>query len=409
MRHADKDKDGKLSYIEFVEIITPLSSQIKLVKRSVSPRRSAQPQQQPRSRPESPQISQIRSQRRRSHHPTEPNSAVATPVERVNRASRADRFGTERDSKIFSSSLERLKKYETFPDTMKMSTFSSRSPSRGKSTQRSNRSPVKAKEASRSRGGSGNNSPLRASPTRTPTESLYRRRISVRKSDEQEQEQGPRNSPLRVSTSPQRKERVSTTPEKGSVVGSRRGSLARNRQFVKGGIIIKNGTGKAGAGTPQLESRSASKTPGQIKRQSVVRRRLSPVKRASPVRRESIMRRESSVRRASPLRKSVQFSQVSQVSRAESPVRKLNEREIVMMLKKQIDLIKGLEAQKADLAFRRDFNLMNAFGIFDADRSGSVTKSQFQSGLEALEIFVSPEQLYLLISILDKDTDGLIT
>ena len=65
-----------------------------------------------------------------------------------------------------------------------------------------------------------------------------------------------------------------------------------------------------------------------------------------------------------------------------------------------------LEDVKNELALRRDFNLFNAFAIFDIEKKGWINKSQLQKGLRKLEIFPNQDEIYLLMKRLDVDVDG---
>jgi len=60
------------------------------------------------------------------------------------------------------------------------------------------------------------------------------------------------------------------------------------------------------------------------------------------------------------------------------------------------------------LSLKSDFNLLDAFRIFDAIQKGYCTRVEFQVSLNEIAVFTSSEQLYLYFKKMNKDQDGLL-
>ena len=73
-----------------------------------------------------------------------------------------------------------------------------------------------------------------------------------------------------------------------------------------------------------------------------------------------------------------------------------------------IALDREIESNKCDLALRVDFNLFDAFKLFDIYSKGSINSSELEEGLNTLGIYPSSKELYLLLRRFDKDFDGLL-
>ena len=58
-----------------------------------------------------------------------------------------------------------------------------------------------------------------------------------------------------------------------------------------------------------------------------------------------------------------------------------------------------------DLSLRTDFNLIDAFRIFDTDGKGWVTASEIKEGLVHFNIFIQPEDISFIMARYDKDAD----
>jgi Ca2+-binding EF-hand superfamily protein len=64
-----------------------------------------------------------------------------------------------------------------------------------------------------------------------------------------------------------------------------------------------------------------------------------------------------------------------------------------------------VESQKTSLALKSDFNLTDAFKIFDRDYRGTVTSYELRDGLSAIGVFPTQEELDLFITRYDTTGD----
>ena len=90
-----------------------------------------------------------------------------------------------------------------------------------------------------------------------------------------------------------------------------------------------------------------------------------------------------------------------------APLKKDKIRDILVEIFMQIiDQDRLIERQKISLAQHSDFNLFDAFAIFDQMGRGSLSQNEFYNGLaNNLEIVPSPDELDLLFSRFDSDKD----
>ena len=100
--------------------------------------------------------------------------------------------------------------------------------------------------------------------------------------------------------------------------------------------------------------------------------------------------------------------------RESSPIRKQpvlrleDEDELVRAMREQISHERELDTVKIALIQKSDFNLFDAFRIFDIDSRGYITMSDLRSGLNEIGIFPSTEELDLFFKRYDKNQDGRI-
>ena len=126
------------------------------------------------------------------------------------------------------------------------------------------------------------------------------------------------------------------------------------------------------------------------------RRPASPLRGSSPVRASSPMRVSAPVRVVSPVR----------VSPSRKPVLPLyQEDELVHAMKELCNLEQEIESNKIQLAHKSDFNIVDAFQIFDVPRYGQVDVHQLQAGLNAIGIYPTFDECDLLITRYDKSGD----
>ena len=72
-----------------------------------------------------------------------------------------------------------------------------------------------------------------------------------------------------------------------------------------------------------------------------------------------------------------------------------DEDELVRAFREQISLERELENAKISLVQKPDFNVFDAFRIFDLNSNGVVTRSELRIGLNEIGIFPAQEELDL--------------
>ena len=82
-----------------------------------------------------------------------------------------------------------------------------------------------------------------------------------------------------------------------------------------------------------------------------------------------------------------------------------DEDELVNSLREMIRIESELETMKTNLAMKNDFNLIDAFKIFDQDCRGSVTVLDLRDGLSAIGVFPTSEEIDLFVSRYDSTGD----
>jgi len=133
---------------------------------------------------------------------------------------------------------------------------------------------------------------------------------------------------------------------------------------------------------------------------SASRGNSSPLKSSSPARASSANRTagrtaSSPIRGVSP----------SRTSPTRKPVlRVYDEDQLVHGLKDQCNLEQELENAKITLAQKHDFNIRDAFDIFDVPRYGQIDAYQLRSGLNAIGVYPTSDEVDLFIT--RYDTDG---
>jgi len=79
---------------------------------------------------------------------------------------------------------------------------------------------------------------------------------------------------------------------------------------------------------------------------------------------------------------------------------------LIIILKELINLEREVEFAKQDLALRSDYNLMDAFRLFDRKGKGIITVKEFENVFQEFDLYPAKEDIYLLIKRLDRDGDG---
>ena len=79
------------------------------------------------------------------------------------------------------------------------------------------------------------------------------------------------------------------------------------------------------------------------------------------------------------------------------------EDDVARVFKEFIAIDKDLESMKQILSLRSDFNLEDAFKVFDLDGKGQINLREFEEGLNYFQIYPRREELQILIQKYDLD------
>ena len=85
------------------------------------------------------------------------------------------------------------------------------------------------------------------------------------------------------------------------------------------------------------------------------------------------------------------------------------EDELVQSLRDIIRIESDIEGEKNILANKHDFNLIDAFGIFDQRRVGWITATDLRDGLAAIGLFPTHDEVELWVARYDTNGDRRIT
>uniref|UniRef100_A0A7S3MKG2 EF-hand domain-containing protein n=1 Tax=Favella ehrenbergii TaxID=182087 RepID=A0A7S3MKG2_9SPIT len=147
------------------------------------------------------------------------------------------------------------------------------------------------------------------------------------------------------------------------------------------------------------------------------RRRLLESRNTSPLRPQTSPRAFSATRHSSPLRPSSPYRNTSPARISPEPLPRYSSpsRKPVLPLRDEDQLVNGLrdliqteneiEREKTSLALKPDFNLTDAFKIFDVNYLGSITVTDLREGLAAIGVFPTSEELDLFITRYDTTGD----
>ena len=72
-------------------------------------------------------------------------------------------------------------------------------------------------------------------------------------------------------------------------------------------------------------------------------------------------------------------------------------------------LERELEAAKMQLAYKSDFNLFDAFNIFDQGRVGNITIHDIREGLNQIGVYPTAEEVELFMTRYDRTQDRRLT
>merc|ERR1719362_1056570 len=116
------------------------------------------------------------------------------------------------------------------------------------------------------------------------------------------------------------------------------------------------------------------------------------------------MRTSSPYRHSSPVRASPEPMRYSSPSR--KPVLNLrDEDELVNGLRDLIRTENDIEREKISLGLKPDFNLTDAFKIFDVNYCGNICTTELREGLAAIGVFPTSEELDLFVQRYDTTGD----
>jgi len=125
----------------------------------------------------------------------------------------------------------------------------------------------------------------------------------------------------------------------------------------------------------------------------------SPLKSSSPMR-SSSANRTAGRSSASPMR----GSSPSRTSPTRKPVLRIyDEDQLVHGLKDECNNEQEIENAKIMLAQKHDFNIRDAFDIFDVPRYGQVDAFQLRSGLNAIGVYPTADEVDLFVTRYDQD------
>eukprot|EP00825_Cyclidium_porcatum_P014726 TRINITY_DN17_c0_g1_i8.p1 TRINITY_DN17_c0_g1~~TRINITY_DN17_c0_g1_i8.p1 ORF type:complete len:284 (+),score=70.10 TRINITY_DN17_c0_g1_i8:154-1005(+) len=92
-----------------------------------------------------------------------------------------------------------------------------------------------------------------------------------------------------------------------------------------------------------------------------------------------------------------------------SPMKVSEELKLVQALKQIVQIDRDIEEEKKKLAFKSDFNLMDAFRLFDRKELGYCNNIDLELALNKMGIYPTNQQLVLLFKKFSKSSDQMIT
>ena len=143
------------------------------------------------------------------------------------------------------------------------------------------------------------------------------------------------------------------------------------------------------------------------------RRRMMTMGSSSPLRpattggRAHSESRRSILRASSPVRETLPRETLPRyTSPSRKPILSLREEdELVQGLRDMIRIENEVESHKVSCALKSDFNLTDAFKIFDRDYRGTITSYELRDGLSAIGVFPSSDEVDLFITRYDSTGD----
>ena len=161
-------------------------------------------------------------------------------------------------------------------------------------------------------------------------------------------------------------------------------------------IQEENGTGSKAKGISERGSPARSQQKSASKSLSKAR---SPLREQKSILKSSKKVQSPSSQRSTSV-KSVKSSKGPSIKQKD-----VNE-QLIRFFREFINLEKESELTKQDLALRTDFNLFDAYRLFDQKGRGLISVNEIEQGFQSLEIYPNKEDVYLFIKRFDRDGDG---
>lgn len=152
----------------------------------------------------------------------------------------------------------------------------------------------------------------------------------------------------------------------------------------------------------------------------------SPMRYTSPLRTKTNLSMSidrslnKSQRYTSPLRTTMNMNRSQDMSRTTGNISNISsfsktytyqtteEETFVSYIKNIIDIENEIEKSKSDLSLRTDFNMEDAFRLFELDSRGFLTELDIKYGLNSLDVYPTSEEIHLLVKRYDLNNEGVL-
>lgn len=166
---------------------------------------------------------------------------------------------------------------------------------------------------------------------------------------------------------------------------------------------------------PSFEASERAASAERYRRRLLDSRCSSPLRPCTSPRAHSAVRHSSPMRASSPLRPSSPCRHASPARYVPEPRYTSPSRKPALNLRDEDELVNGLrdlirtendiEREKTSLAMKSDFNMTDAFKIFDVNYCGHICVTELREGLAAIGVFPTSEELDLFITRYDTTGD----
>lgn len=141
-----------------------------------------------------------------------------------------------------------------------------------------------------------------------------------------------------------------------------------------------------------LKNTSPTRTFGENTAASFSRNNLSQTQASNSFRKSSPLRRPSPGLNQSRF-SSMSATSLNRSSRLQTPI---EEKELVAWFQEEIKISREVERKKNELALKHDFNLFDAFRMFDKSDLGYINLSDFEDTLSYFAFYAPRDEIYLL-------------